>query len=735
MRRGMIIMSHKSKTTIRWFRSIIIILLPGFLFCSVLCAYLLHISEKNVMEINTTISSHVQKNVDNKMEELYRYAATIEISSSNTLLKNRKEMPEIMPKQAYQLTDTLKDYLITNTFVRNAYIYYPNIDLVVSDMGCFSSKSYYALQGYPETNGYSEWRDTLLSLKGTQIRQLTFQKDQRVSYIHTMVTENEITAIMVIEIDTDKLISNFESANTSNTFAIGLLLNENVITSTGNLELLNNINILYEEWNHVNGDVVKNNDTYGFFNSSSMFDLTYVTVYAADQLIKGIQFPMIICMTGVVLCIIIGIVGAVYISIRNAKPMENLLTVLGGKTSNTEDEYQFIIHKFEKMTEEKCKSEELMQNHQILLNGLFLSSLLSGHLRSENDIFAEAKRYEVTFEFPIYQVIILASQVEDVPEHSLTVTSLQEILNRLGYSSLITAYRRYYVILLNTEEPTPENELNEMLQILQPYAFPDSSCLSAIGICCDNMSDIVKSYHCALKALRNLKPSDKNTIIYYQTEKEVENYGNIDLMKMFSDLIYSKEFLQAKQLVRQLYKEYIYQGNTQAEILRKNAIINLLVDSTYSILPQKEADNIVSQLIDSQNSLDAFLQQTDNLLCCLHEIMNTQRNSKIPIVKQAKQFIDENYTDPMLGLYMVSDKLGVSNSYLSSIFKKEYGINVIQYINQLRINQAKYLILNTKKNIKEIAQDVGFSSDINFIRVFKKIENQTPTMLRKKNTK
>ena len=52
-------------------------------------------------------------------------------------------------------------------------------------------------------------------------------------------------------------------------------------------------------------------------------------------------------------------------------------------------------------------------------------------------------------------------------------------------------------------------------------------------------------------------------------------------------------------------------------------------------------------------------------------------------------------------------------------------------MNQLRIEQSKILILNTRKNIKEIAHDVGFSSDINFIRVFKKMENQTPSALRK----
>ena len=74
--------------------------------------------------------------------------------------------------------------------------------------------------------------------------------------------------------------------------------------------------------------------------------------------------------------------------------------------------------------------------------------------------------------------------------------------------------------------------------------------------------------------------------------------------------------------------------------------------------------------------------------------------------------------------YLVSEQLNVSNSYLSTTFKATYGVSIIQYINRLRVDQAKSLILNTDMNIKDIAQTVGFSSDINFIRVFKKLENR-----------
>ena len=86
-----------------------------------------------------------------------------------------------------------------------------------------------------------------------------------------------------------------------------------------------------------------------------------------------------------------------------------------------------------------------------------------------------------------------------------------------------------------------------------------------------------------------------------------------------------------------------------------------------------------------------------------------------------------------MGLYMISDQLKVSNTYLSTSFKAKVGVGVVQYINELRIEQAKDLILTTDLSIKEIALAVGFTSDINFIRVFKKYEEKTPSSLRKES--
>ena len=169
------------------------------------------------------------------------------------------------------------------------------------------------------------------------------------------------------------------------------------------------------------------------------------------------------------------------------------------------------------------------------------------------------------------------------------------------------------------------------------------------------------------------------------------------------------------------------------ELIRQNAINCLLCDALNQTLPKEQAAQQIQALMAS-GSPDQRRYQTDQALQALIRGAAADKKEKLPVAARAKKIIDDRYADPMMGLYMISEQLGISNSYLSTAFKNAYGVTVISYINRLRIDKARQLILNTDQNIKEIALAVGFSSDINFIRVFKKLENLTPTSLRRENT-
>lgn len=96
-----------------------------------------------------------------------------------------------------------------------------------------------------------------------------------------------------------------------------------------------------------------------------------------------------------------------------------------------------------------------------------------------------------------------------------------------------------------------------------------------------------------------------------------------------------------------------------------------------------------------------------------------------PIVKKAVTYIRFNLERP-LSLQSIAAALHVNQSHLSRTFLQETKQTVVNYINQMRIEEAKRYLLAGTMPITDIALMVGYN-DLNYFgRVFKKITSQTP---------
>ena len=74
----------------------------------------------------------------------------------------------------------------------------------------------------------------------------------------------------------------------------------------------------------------------------------------------------------------------------------------------------------------------------------------------------------------------------------------------------------------------------------------------------------------------------------------------------------------------------------------------------------------------------------------------------------------------------------VTKTYFIKLFKGEFGIPPLQYINKKKIEKAQLLLFSTDKPVKELAYDLGFSDHNYFIRLFHKLTGSTPQEYRRK---
>lgn len=101
------------------------------------------------------------------------------------------------------------------------------------------------------------------------------------------------------------------------------------------------------------------------------------------------------------------------------------------------------------------------------------------------------------------------------------------------------------------------------------------------------------------------------------------------------------------------------------------------------------------------------------------------------VIKQAIAYIELHFHQEIT-LEDLSREVGLSKSYLSTLFKKEIGKSIVEYITELRMAKAKELILKSDLKIFEIAEKVGINDPKYFSKLFKRTVGLSPNEYKNK---
>jgi YesN/AraC family two-component response regulator len=93
-------------------------------------------------------------------------------------------------------------------------------------------------------------------------------------------------------------------------------------------------------------------------------------------------------------------------------------------------------------------------------------------------------------------------------------------------------------------------------------------------------------------------------------------------------------------------------------------------------------------------------------------------------------YIDAHYTDEII-LRDLARMFYLNANYCCALFKKHLGATFSEYVNSLRIEKSKSMLLETDGKISYIAQAVGYNDYFYFNRVFKKLTGATPAKFRR----
>lgn len=241
-----------------------------------------------------------------------------------------------------------------------------------------------------------------------------------------------------------------------------------------------------------------------------------------------------------------------------------------------------------------------------------------------------------------------------------------------------------------------------------------------------------------------------------------EEYGNVDRMREYfffsntSRVVCTDGFKTESQddsdeldsLIEKIYF-YISTENYSDFILAVSNLFNTLKDNSHfsSLYAKSISANIVNRLCKKRLFRDIEQEMIEKIFSsnsaneivavfteAVEHISDTlEQNDNKRLISKCLSLIENEYMND-ISLTYVAEKLYISPSYMSRLFKRETGKNFVDYLKEYRLKKACEMLLDTNLRVTEIAKAVGYESNSYFSTIFSGYFGITPAKYREKGT-
>ena len=408
-----------------------------------------------------------------------------------------------------------------------------------------------------------------------------------------------------------------------------------------------------------------------------------------------------------------------------------------------------LKHTLDREREEKLNVKKLNDYFQEVLPKLqsnFFISLIEGRVE-KHDYERFLQAYQVDMKGPLFGCVIFHTSENHVPEGMnpllLSMSVEREIKQRLmdQWNCREFIYMGNTLLILELDAEDKITQITDACDRFCRWAYRIMGAVvtAGIGTVCDSLYEISLSYERAREAV--------SYRVLYGTKRAI-NIGEIVPKEQIKPVQSEESRMQtlfrairigdSTEIERAAHKEMEKLHKNTETMSQYNLATMEIVSGFFKFCTDNSLDfnkisgnmqNIyekVSQMDES--SLTAWIVQMSETIS---EKLKCARNSSARrLIVEAQNIVKERYMEADISLDEICAVLGVSNSYFSSVFKKEAGKSFISYVTDYRMDIAAEMILNTDEKSYTIAEKVGYLDANYFSYVFKKKFGVSPSKYR-----
>lgn len=755
----------------RYYFRILVISYAAILIVSLFINYVNYyfskdIMEEEVMRSNSAILTQARTYVDNELAQVE--LLSMDIGLNTRINEYMNVYRSISPANHYKIYNIMRDLSVYKNkypFIKSFFVFFRNSDTIITPTASWKSELY---KNYMKIDN-EEWENvTKISTKNVFAKQKV-SENSNLTFIRPIpiILNNTPSAAIVISIDEEKVRSVLGDLRWLNN---GLLY---IADSNGDVIITNGSDISIDD---ISGEWLDNDEGYTVVNtdqgimavsyiSSNQHGWKYVSVMPLNVFMGKLSNIRTITLVFFLLNLTIGIVIAVLFAYKNYSPVKKVMNLFSGSidtdpepggTRKGKNEFDYIENMMTHIVEEDKRIQLLLDEQKPIIRDNILHGLLYGRLDIPG-VSGHNSYESVGIRLPhglfTVAVLNLDKNHEVITDEELRISRIKirgHLLTKFADEQIISyvteTENENLSIIININAEDVETALVRINELSGEVIESIKNALGlsytiGIGSVYSSAEDISKAFMEATRSLEYRILDRYGSVIQYSSVVKSDQvyYFPIELEVRLIRYFKAGDLGNVLKAFNYIYEENVIRRHLSPDILKllfsnmigvvARVIIDELKTDYQSVF--REDFNPNSYLNDC-NTVDEIKDRLITIFTNLCNFINNNKKShNTGLANNIQTFIKKRYKDQNLCLQMISEEFNITVPYLSRFFKEQTGENLNGYLNNIRIEKAKELLVNTEMTISEVAKNVGFTNDSSFIRVFKKHTNTTPGSFKK----
>jgi AraC-like DNA-binding protein len=469
-----------------------------------------------------------------------------------------------------------------------------------------------------------------------------------------------------------------------------------------------------------------------------------------------------------ILTVVLGTLYILYITRKNYRPIKAMMSRIQALQfreesldSKSRSELVLIDQALETLINQTVSYQEQYDENLLVQRRQLFLDLIEGE--EGNAPEEKLERFKPFTEDAAYYAFITAemNQYDEfrrrypAKEQNMLKLTLMNLFQELaaeeglqGWAEWVSGNRIGLIIGSPADLQGDKNALRQLAERYLRWVSGNLGLSLAIGVgpAVTGLANIAASCTAAETALRHKLSLGRDMVVLSDSLPDRSTLHSYKYLQLLSEIV--REFRIADENWRKRVDElFVWFSGDQIRDEEIHMLLHMLIqmldrelgqlsDSLRRIFAEPGLQGYYSEL-EAQTTLEQVHAVMLNWLAEIYRIYVSVNESKSyrAMISEMKVYIEENFENPDLSLKHLSDRFQISGKYASHLFKEEFDMKFVDFLTQLRMQRAEYLLATTSDNLQDIALKLGYTSSITFGRVFKRVVGVTPGDYRKHRMK